>query len=242
MLFRSIIALAASAALASAIGPLPTDIAFLVNQVADLMVDTPFYAQISQAVDSLVAANGLPSQQAVDGNIYSSLLLALNSQNVPTAATGIAGSIVSQLLDDPPPAKVTSLVSSIVSEIKNPAINTQIASIVDELVGFLIQLRVEAPEMFDDSPETTATSTSTLSNTGTTVTTPTSTNSSTKSSATSSVTSKPLNDSTTSDSDSDSNVSSHESSSKTNAAQATKQLLGIMSVGVAAGAVVASFF
>ncbi|KAJ2885428.1 hypothetical protein H4R27_001397 [Coemansia aciculifera] len=250
MLFRSIVALAASTAAVSALSPLPTDIGYLVNQVAVLMNGTPYYPQLSQAAQSLISGYKLPGQQAQDEKIVSSLLAALSSQNVPSQATSIAGSVISVLEGEGGSSsdKLNSLVSSVVSELKNPAVNTQIASIVDKLVGLLAQARVVAPEMFEDSPsgptptstrsstsaKNTSTSTKTT-RTDTTASSPTSKSSSSSPSSLS-VTSK---DSQSSESTSES--SSESTSSKTNAAQSMKPLFGYLSMGVAAG-VVASFF
>ncbi|KAJ2740917.1 hypothetical protein GGI20_005534 [Coemansia sp. BCRC 34301] len=127
-----------------------------------------------------------------------------------------------------------------VSELKNPAVNTQIASIVDKLLGFLIQARIEAPELFYDGSATpTPTNSKTSSKTDTAVNTPTSKSSSSSPSVSSKASSQSSEESNDSDSDSE---SSDSSSSKTNAAQAIKPFIGLVSIGAAAGAVVASFF
>ncbi|KAJ2643393.1 hypothetical protein GGF44_001188 [Coemansia sp. RSA 1694] len=201
---------------------------------------------MSQAVESLAAVHGLPGQQAQDEKIVSSLLSALGSMNVPTAATGIAGSLAAEIETDAWLQTVDGLVSSLVSDLRNPAINTQIASIVDKLLGFMMQAITEAPELFygsDNRPTpasshtSTNTRTSTSAKPGTSASTPTSKSLSPRSTATSSANSQSSEEIDESDS------SSHESSSKTNAAQSIKPLFGYMSLGTAAGvAVVASFF
>ncbi|KAJ2259921.1 hypothetical protein GGI01_003329 [Coemansia sp. RSA 376] len=250
MLFRSIVTLAAGAAAVSALGPLPTEIGFLVNQVAELMQDTPYYPQLSQAAQSLISGYKLPGQQAQDEKIVSSLLSALSSQNVPSQATSIAGSVISVLEGDGDSSsdKLNSLVSSVVLELRNPAVNTQIASIVDKLVGLLEQARIVAPEMFADSPsEPTPTSTRASTSSKNTSTKSTRTDTS-ASSPTSKSSSSPLSSNGTSkdsqaspSSESSSESTSESTSSKTNGAQSMKPLFGYLSMGVAAG-VVASFF
>ncbi|KAJ2810725.1 hypothetical protein GGI24_006960, partial [Coemansia furcata] len=165
MRLHTIITLAASTVIAASVRPLPTDIGFLINQVAELMDGTPYYAELSQAAQSLISNYQLSGKDAQNQEIVSSLFAVLNSQNVAAQATSIAGSIVTVLEGDGPAGKLESLISSAVADLRNPAVNTQIANIVDRLIGLLEQAHSVAPEMFDDGP--TAGPTPTPSSTGT---------------------------------------------------------------------------
>ncbi|KAJ2490375.1 hypothetical protein IWW37_003192 [Coemansia sp. RSA 2050] len=250
MLFHSILALAASAATVSALGPLPTDIGFLLNQVAELVNGTPYHSAISQAAQSLISNYRLPGKEAQDKEIVSSLLAALNSQNVPTEAASIAEVIASILGAEDAPGKLASLMASMAAELKNPEVNTQIASIVDKLVSMLAQARIEAPELFEDNPVgPTATSTwaSASTSTGSKASTSTgaSSGSPTSKSSAPSSTSGPATDSHSSSEESSESPGSSESpesseSSKSNGAHPINSLFGYLSIGVAG--VVASFF
>ncbi|KAJ2481585.1 hypothetical protein EV174_003439, partial [Coemansia sp. RSA 2320] len=129
-----IVSFSALAALASASSDLPADIGFLLNQVAGLMQTNVYYPQVAAAVQSLLDVYQLPNQQAQDEAIMSSLMAALGSNNVPTAAAAIASAAISNLHDGVP-TEVAGLVSSVISDMKNPAVNTQIASVIDKLIG-----------------------------------------------------------------------------------------------------------
>ncbi|KAJ1814659.1 hypothetical protein LPJ60_005972 [Coemansia sp. RSA 2675] len=250
MLFRSILALAASAIAVSALSTLPTDVGFLLNQVAELVDGTPYHSAISQAAQSLISNYKLPGKEAQNKEIVSSLFAALNSQNVPAEATSIAGAIASILGADDAPEKLASLMASMVGELKNPEVNTNIGSIVDKLVGMLVQARIVAPEMFEDNPvgptSTDASSSpSTKASTGVSTSGPTPKSSVTsntsspvsKSSVTSSASSKEK-DSQSSDEESEESSESSESS-KSNGAHPIKPLVGVLSIGAM---VAASFF
>ncbi|KAJ2837932.1 hypothetical protein FBU31_001039 [Coemansia sp. 'formosensis'] len=158
---------------------------------------------MSQAVQLLEAGYGLPGQQAHDEKIFSSLLMALSSQNVPSQATSIAGSLVSVLENNNTPQRLAALASSMVAELKNPSVNTQLASIVDELVTFVIQVHAEATRHADDTP---------VGPTPTTTSAPTS---------------------TSADATLKNSVSSDSPLSKSNAAHPMKPLFGYLSMGVA---------
>ncbi|KAJ2490374.1 hypothetical protein IWW37_003191 [Coemansia sp. RSA 2050] len=116
------------------------------------MKDTPYHSQVFQAVQSLMSNYKQPGQEAQDEKIVSSLLAVLSSQNVPSQATSIAGSIASMLEKADVPDKVDELVSFVVDELRRPSINTQIADVVKQLIGFVILMRAQAPEIFDDLP------------------------------------------------------------------------------------------
>ncbi|KAJ2686420.1 hypothetical protein IWW39_003643 [Coemansia spiralis] len=251
MLFRSLFALAAGAAAVAALGQLPPDIGYLLNQVATLMKDTPYDSQVSQAAQLLLSNYKQPGQEAQDEKIVSSLLAALSSQNVPSQATSIAESIASVLENGRWPAKLGELVSFVVNELRRPSVNTQIDKIVKQLIGFIILARTQAPEIFEDLPAgptpthtSTGTSTNPSSPTGTRTDTATSGPASkSESSPSSSAKSK---DSQSSSEESESEESSEDESlssesSKSNAAHSMSPLFGCLSMGLAAGAV-ASFF
>ncbi|KAJ2259920.1 hypothetical protein GGI01_003328 [Coemansia sp. RSA 376] len=231
MLFRSIVALVASAAVASAFDPLPTNIGYLLNQVA-LFINSQYRPQIIDAAQLLEAGYGLPNQQVQDEKIVSSLLSALSSQNEPSQATANAGVIPPLLALVGIPIKEDSVIASAMSELKNPAVKTQIADIVEEMIELVAYMDTKSPKS------------------GSVTNGPTPTSSSTKThpifentlNLRSSSTSPRSSATSTTDQSSDESSSSYESSSsKTNAAQSMKPLLGYLSMGMAAG-VVASFF
>ncbi|KAJ1925841.1 hypothetical protein GGI09_001426 [Coemansia sp. S100] len=232
MLFRSIVALVASAAVASALDPLPTNIGYLLNYVA-LYINSHYRPQIIDAAQLLESGYGLPNQQVQDEKIVSSLLSALSSQNEPSRATANAGVIPPLLALAGIPIEEDSVMASVMSELKNPAVKTQIADIVEEMIEFVAYMDTKSLHMF-----------------GSRTNGPTPTSSSTKThpifentlNLRSSSTSPRSSATSTTDQSSDESSSSYESSSsKTNAAQSMKSLLGYLSMGMAAG-VVASFF
>ncbi|KAJ2064910.1 hypothetical protein GGI17_000717 [Coemansia sp. S146] len=198
------------------------------------------------AAQLLEAGYRLPGQQAQDEKIVSSLLVALSSQNIPTLATAIAGSIAPVLGLIGIPTKLDDYVSSVVSELRNPAFNSQIADIVEHLIELSIKWRAQAPEVYDprpSGPTSTSTSTETSARTKThpmlentiNLRSPKPSSTSARSSATS-----PTNQSSSSYESSSFSTESL-SSSKSSAAQSMRPMFEYLSMGVAAG-VVASFF
>ncbi|KAJ2686421.1 hypothetical protein IWW39_003644 [Coemansia spiralis] len=242
VLVRSIVALAVTTVAVSALDQLPTNIAVLVDNVAYMFRGTPYDAVISQAVEQLEAGLGRPDQKANDERIVSSLLAALGSQNVPTIATGIAGSLLSGFEEGEVGDGMEDLVSSMVAELKNPEVNTQVASIVRELLELMSQVITRSTRIVYDipvGPTPTGTGTSSAASTRSDTATSSPASKSEVSSLSSSAKSK---DSHSSSEDEDSSEeSSSEESSKNNAAHSMVPLFGYLSMGVAAG-VVASFF
>ncbi|KAJ2632451.1 hypothetical protein H4R22_001263 [Coemansia sp. RSA 1290] len=143
-------AIATAAPLQARGDSVPSDIAFIANQVADMINDPNYASIVAGAASSLLEAHGLPNQASVDQSVVSSLLAELNSQNNPEIAANVASDAVSFLQDGDIPTEVADLVSSVNSKLQDTNANTNIASVVDDLFDFIASVRVAMPSLFED--------------------------------------------------------------------------------------------
>ncbi|KAJ2480014.1 hypothetical protein IWW56_002711 [Coemansia sp. RSA 2131] len=128
----------------------PSDIAYVVNQVAEVINDPKYASLVSEAASNLIDVYGLPEQESAGGAIMTSLLGALSSQNDPDAATAAAADFASILKEDYIPTEVEDLAKSIVSVLEDPKANDNIADNINHMFSFIESVRVALPELYED--------------------------------------------------------------------------------------------
>ncbi|KAJ1858803.1 hypothetical protein GGF49_000518 [Coemansia sp. RSA 1853] len=128
----------------------PSDIAYVVNQVAEVINDPKYASLVSEAASNLIDVYGLPEQESAGGAIMTSLLGALSSQNDPDAATAAAADFASLLKEDYIPTEVEDLAKSIVSVLEDPKANDNIADNINHMFSFIESVRVALPELYED--------------------------------------------------------------------------------------------
>ncbi|KAJ2725646.1 hypothetical protein GGI07_001146 [Coemansia sp. Benny D115] len=131
----------------------PSDIGFIMNNIADFIDNSSIMTQIQAAATSLMSVYNLPNQQEAGEEIMSSLMASLDAANNPEEAAHIASAIVSLLEDSNEiPTEVADEYGSALSVLKEPKVSTEITAIINELVAFISGVRKAMPEAFEDVP------------------------------------------------------------------------------------------
>ncbi|KAJ2503317.1 hypothetical protein GGH96_000338 [Coemansia sp. RSA 1972] len=128
----------------------PSDIAFVVAQVAEVIEDPKYASLVSEAASNLINVHGLPEQESAGASIMSSLLGALSSQNDPDVATAMAADFASLLNIDDIPTEVEDLAKSMVSVLEDPKANDNVADNINQMFSFIESVRVALPELYED--------------------------------------------------------------------------------------------
>ncbi|KAJ1780198.1 hypothetical protein LPJ77_000673 [Coemansia sp. RSA 2523] len=128
----------------------PSDIAFVVAQVAEVINDPKYASLVSEAAVNLINVHGLPEQASAGASIMSSLLGALSSQNDPDVATAMAAGFASILKVDDIPTEVEDMAKSMVSVLEDPKANDNIADNINQMFSFIESVRVALPELFEE--------------------------------------------------------------------------------------------
>ncbi|KAJ1641670.1 hypothetical protein LPJ64_006385, partial [Coemansia asiatica] len=137
--------------------PAPTDIGFVLNNIADILPNESMMNELHAAASSLMSEVGQPGYEEKAEEYLSSYLSSLNANNDPASASQWASQVVSLL--DPPediPDKVAVPYSSLISVLHSPQVAGNSADIINELIKLITSVRSIMPELFEDEADTDA--------------------------------------------------------------------------------------
>ncbi|KAJ2784457.1 hypothetical protein GGI15_002258, partial [Coemansia interrupta] len=213
----------------------PTDLGFILNNVADLVADPSLMSEVGAAATSLMEAAGQPGYDEMANAYLSTLLASVEASNDPQLSSQMAAAIVSLLQSAGDiPEQVAEPYSSLVSALKDPEIASDAADILKELINFISSVHRLMPEAFEDFPtDETANNESDTQMSGSS--TQTSSQHATTPSTDDDSTNKSSKDNRSSGSDDKDNDESDDAdSSSSGAARNGNIVVGLLSVGIAA--------
>ncbi|KAJ2385740.1 hypothetical protein GGI05_004602, partial [Coemansia sp. RSA 2603] len=131
----------------------PSDLGFILNNVADFVADPSLMSNIGAAATSLMEEAGKPGYDEMANAYLSSLLASADANNDPRISSQMAAAIVSLLQSaNDIPEQVAEPYSSLVSALKDPEIASDAADILKELINFISSVHKLMPEAFEDFP------------------------------------------------------------------------------------------
>ncbi|KAJ1721235.1 hypothetical protein LPJ53_004219 [Coemansia erecta] len=213
----------------------PSDLGFILNNVADLVADPSLMSEVGAAATSLMEAAGQPGYDEMANAYLSTLLASVEASNDPQLSSQMAAAIVSLLQSaNDIPEQVAEPYSSLVSALKDPEIASDAADILKVLINFISSVHSLMPEAFEDFP-TDETATGESDTQDSSSNTQSSTQHVTKSSTDEDSTTKSSKESESSGNDD--NESDDMDSSTSGAARNGSVVVGLFSVGIAASVV-----
>ncbi|KAJ2354931.1 hypothetical protein GGF43_002982 [Coemansia sp. RSA 2618] len=128
----------------------PSNIATVLGQVADIIGNGAYASVVFNAAANMADVDGQPEQSAADAQIMTSLFEVLKTQGNSKDAVSIATSVALLLENAYAPTEIAGALSTLISQLKDAKADTNVASNVNYMINFVENAMSIMPSAFDN--------------------------------------------------------------------------------------------